>query len=421
MPQEKISDDELRQGLGLAEAPKPSTATTTSTRTKGVSGDWKPITWMDRLAGGAFTGATGAIGGAKGGPLGMIAGGVAGIPGGAIDPETMYEQGAANLALGPFGPATRMGGALQPFMKAGATGLAAGGANLARTRDPMQALVEAGTTAAGTLSGESLGLMFSPGGLKRGAQEASEKMVGRFRGLFGERPAGLAAALQPDIPALEEVTALASRPNLPQNIKKVLARYGSSRKSLSKLPQDLFENPQLTREFMNAAIPRKMKNAVIGRYLDDVVIVPNMIPVKSGRGVVEAKEIFDAGKALATLKKIRQKDSFVALPAQQQKNIQEFENVLRFLDPSEAIDANSKLVSGLVKVTIFSSMREAAQMRGALQGGVAGVAANLWARVFNPEVRELVRTGSPFSTRAWTAGGTGTGAALGNFFTREKD
>ena len=117
---------------------------------------------------------------------------------------------------------------------------------------------------------------------------------------------------------------------------------------------------------------------------------PSMIRTKPSVFSPERGPIFDSRQATAKLDDYMKTDSFKVLHKDLREHAESLRGLLEFLDPSEAISQGSAIGQGLMKVGVFTSMREAAGMRGALLGGSAGFLTNMARQLTNPEVRELI-------------------------------
>lgn len=329
-----------------------------------------------------------------------VAGRAGGLPGAAVASglSALFPRQSADLAPAA-GTVASM--ALPPGAGALARMLTAGGAaGLTKGIETGSAGQAATSGATGALSqglGE-LAPLFRPGGLREGAMKVTQEIRDKFGSLFGPKVTALKSVAAADstlspISIQGIMEELAKKKNAPAGLRAIASTYLTPKANLDMAASRVMKNPLLAQE-ATQALSRDKKIALASAFVEENIFrtAPKGALIRSKAGVLGGPEgeILDASKGYAFLKEYTEGRAFPALHKDVKDYINIVKDTLQFLDPSEALAANSALGAGLIKVGVFSSMRQMAGMRGALAGGAGGVGANLITRLKNPEVRELL-------------------------------
>lgn len=331
-----------------------------------------------------------------------VAGRAGGLPGAAVASglSALFPRQSADLAPAASTLATMaMPPGTAPLVRMMMAGGAAAATKGLETGSAGQA------TTSGVLGGFGQGIgelapLFRPGGLREGAMKATQEIQDKFKGLFGPKVTALkaVAAADPNLSStsLQSIMErLAAKKNTPAGLRAIASTYLTPKANLDKAATRFMTNPKLAQE-ATQALTRDEKIALAGRFVEENIFRPSGSSggalVRSKAGILGGPEgdILDAHQGYTFLKNYTEGGAFPALHKDAKDYITIVKDTLQFLDPSEALAANSALGAGLMKVGVFSTMRQMAGMRGALTGGAGGVGANLITRLKNPEVRELL-------------------------------
>lgn len=421
MPQERYTEEEKeelrRRGIDpealVSGATKTPTTATPVTTPKTTSSEMSTMETLGRIL---ETGGAGAVGaGMRGGLPAAAVGGLMGVVGGAMDPTTSHEQAAASLATGPFGTASKL---LPTLGRMIAGGTAAGGTRAVMTGDKKAGLA----TGTGTAAMEGAGSLAAPmiTSLGRlGAMLKSGDIIKELRGTFGPKLAMLGGGVKGNTieAALKRVSLAASNaaldrhavPELETLVDNALFRGGN----IARTSARIFTDPKRTRELVAVAAPEDTAK-LLNHYIEENVLgqtvrskpgslvreagkSPNLIErMMENIGIKSSGDyrIFNGGAATEALEKVKKSGAYESLPAVLQGRINTALEIVKRIDPTEALKSEERLGALAAKIAVSGAVRGAAGQRNVAAGVSAGLVANQLRSLTNPEVGEMIRRAS---------------------------